>query len=143
MRTRLIMGSLLVAAFLAVPASGIAGWDVSISIPVPGLYYYPAPAPYVYVPAYAPPAPPPERGPVFFEGAWYRSAGSQWYISAYSGGPWYVLSSAYVPVAVINVPIARGGGGSGYSGGVTIQPRGWFGWDRGGHRGGHGRGHDD
>jgi len=127
----MIIGSLLVAAFImAAPANGIAGWDVSISIPLPGFYYYPAPAPYGYVPA-----PPPERAPVFFEGAWYRSSGPTWYISAYSGGPWYVISSAYVPVAVINVPIARGGGG------VTVQPRAWFGWGRDGHRNGRGHGH--
>ena len=142
MRTRMIIGSLLVAAcVVAAPATSIAGWDISINIPLPGLYYYPAPAPYVYVPAYAPPAPPPERGPVFYGGAWYRSSGSSWFISAYSGGPWYVVGTEYVPVAVINVPVARGRGGSGHAGHVLVQPRGWLGWGHDGHR--HGRGHDD
>lgn len=140
MKKRIVIGSLLVVAFLLVaPASGLAGWDISINIPLPGFYYYPAPAPYVYVP----PAPPPERGPVFYGGAWYRSSGPQWYISAYSGGPWYVVGHEYVPMAVINIPLARGGGGAGHSGGVLVQPRGWLGWGHDGHRGGHGRGHDD
>jgi hypothetical protein len=138
MRKGMTIGVVMITVLLlAAPSAGIAGWDISISIPLPGFSYYPAPAPY----AYAPPAPLPDGGPVFYGGAWYRSSGPQWYISAYSGGPWYVVGLEYVPLAVINVPLVRGGGGSGYSGGVLIQPRGWPGWGHGGHRGGHGRGH--
>jgi hypothetical protein len=90
---------------VVVPLPAFAGWnvDVHIGVPFPGLFYYYSAPPVVQ---YAPPAP--VMGPVFFGGAWYRSSGRQWYISAYSGGPWYVIGSQYVPQTVISGP-PRGG----------------------------------
>lgn len=123
-----ILGSVVAAVLFFAPAAGMAGWDISISIPLPGLFYYYSAPPAVPPQAAVPPIA--EPGPVFYGGYWYQPAGPQWYISAQVGGPWYAIGIESVPFAVLNIPIGHGRGGHG--GGAVIHPKG---------RGGPGRGH--
>lgn len=107
MRTTLLAVPILVATSLAPSPANAQAFDLAVRLPsvAIGISVPAAPA-LVPVPglpvAYAPRV---DANYFYADGRYWVLGGDRWYVSARCDGPWQYVAPAYVPAAVLSVPV--------------------------------------